>query len=43
VQPYEVRRDGYLVSTDRSRLDLDAIHGLLPYPNTYTIGATAHA
>lgn len=36
--PYEVRRDGYLVSTDRSRLDLDAVHAFLSKESYWAAG-----
>lgn len=36
--PYEVRRDGYLVSTDRSLLDLDAVHAFLSQRSYWAAG-----
>lgn len=35
---YEVRRDGYLVSTDRSLLDLDAVHAFLSQRSYWAAG-----
>ena len=37
-RPYEVRRDGYLVSTDRSLLDLDAVHSFLSQQSYWAAG-----
>lgn len=36
--PYEVRRGGYLVSTDRSLLDLDAVHAFLSQRSYWAAG-----
>ena len=36
--PYEVRRDGYLVSTDTSLLDLDAVHAFLSQRSYWAAG-----
>ena len=36
--PYEVRRDCYLVSTDRSQLDLDAVHAFLSQRSYWAAG-----
>ncbi len=36
--PYEVRRDGYVVSTDRSLLDLDAVHAFLAKKSYWAAG-----
>ncbi len=36
--PYEVRRDCYLVSTDRSLLDLDAVHTFLSQRSYWAAG-----
>jgi GNAT superfamily N-acetyltransferase len=38
VRAYEVRRDGYLVSTERSRLDLDAVHAFLSNESYWATG-----
>ena len=36
--PYEVRRDGYLVSTDAALLDLDAVHAFLSQRSYWATG-----
>ncbi len=38
MQTREFRQDGFLISTDRSRLDLDAIHGYLARDSYWAVG-----
>lgn len=40
MRPYEVRRDGYLISTDKSRLDVETVHGYLSRESYWAAGRT---
>ena len=40
MEPMEVRRDGYVISTDKGQLDLGAIHGFLSRQSYWAQGRT---
>ena len=40
MEPMEVRRDGYVISTDKGKLDLGAIHGFLSRQSYWAQGRT---